>query len=233
MSSTSSAVTPAPTTYVNPKTPWAKYYCNENTSCPVAGMSCHYNKYCIPELAPGETCLDEKDTVAPFVARVDNVYSLFCDMPEDIKPQTTKCPLGCETWESCHGDICYLKKCTKDQTACKNGQLEMCMGLSREEIICYEAIPHGNTGGNITNPHGGKDQVVVESSGLSSSQVGGIAGGVSAVVVLAMAAGAWFMVRRRRANKAKAAAAAAATGSHSSLPTYYAQDEKRPIPESA
>jgi len=95
------------------------------------------------------------------------------------------------------------------------------MGLKREEIICYEANPHGNT------------EAKIESSGLSSSQIGGIAGGVSAAVLIALAAGAFFMVRRRRANKAKAVAAAAATGSASSLPTYYAQDEKRQIPETA
>ncbi|KAG0364268.1 hypothetical protein BGZ54_007683, partial [Gamsiella multidivaricata] len=81
---------------VNPNTPWTKYYCNKDTVCPVAGMSCHYDKYCIPQLAPGETCKDAKDTVAPFVARIDNIYSLYCDMPQEIKTQTTKCPLGCE-----------------------------------------------------------------------------------------------------------------------------------------
>ncbi|KAG0050230.1 hypothetical protein BGZ83_005002 [Gryganskiella cystojenkinii] len=225
MSATNSSVSPAPTTFVNPTMPWTQYYCNKDTVCPVEGMSCHYDKYCIPQLAPGTTCKDEKDDVAPFVARVDNVYSLFCDMPQDIKAQTTKCPLGCETWEDCHGDICFLKKCTKAQSLCKSGQLDMCMGLKREEIICYEAIPHGNT-------HA-KDDAKVEASGLSGSQIGGIAGGVSAAVIIALAAGAWFVVRRRRAaKKAAATAAAAGTGSNSSLPQYYA-DEKRALPETA
>lgn len=98
MSSTASAVSPAPTTFVNPKTPWTQYYCNATTPCPVAGTTCHYNMYCIPELAPGETCKDAKDDVmVPFVARVDDIYTLYCDMPNDIKAQTTKCPLGCES----------------------------------------------------------------------------------------------------------------------------------------
>ncbi|KAF9966230.1 hypothetical protein BGZ70_002924 [Mortierella alpina] len=161
-------------------TPWTQYYCSATNPCTVDGFSCHYNKYCIPTLPEGETCLDAKDTVAPFVARVDNVYTLYCDMPNDIRPQTTKCPLGCEKWEDCHGDICFLKKCTKDQTACKNGDIDMCMGKKREEIICYEAIPHGKT-----HPQ------AIEEKGLSSSQQ--------------MISGAFFMVRRRRAAKAKKA----------------------------
>ncbi|KAF9953691.1 hypothetical protein BGZ72_005236 [Mortierella alpina] len=192
----------------SPETPWTQYYCSDTKPCTVEGFSCHYNKYCIPQLPEGETCLDAKDTVAPFVARVDNVYTLYCDMPNDIRPQTTKCPLGCEKWEDCHGDICFLKKCTKDQTACKNGDLDMCMGKKREEIICYEAIPHGKT-----------HPMAVEEKGLSSSQVGGIAGGVSAAVVVLFAAGAYFMIRRRRAAKA-------AKALEQSLPTYSAHDEK-------
>ncbi|KAF9360490.1 hypothetical protein BGX34_007742 [Mortierella sp. NVP85] len=195
---------------VDAATPWKQYFCNENTGCPVAGTTCHYNMYCIPSLAPGETCKDAKDTVAPFVARVDNVYTLYCDMPQDIKPQTTKCPLGCEKWEDCHGDICFLKKCTAAESACKKGNLDMCMGLRRDEIICYEANPHGNT-----HPQ------TVEEKGLSSAQVGGIAGGVSAAVVLLAAVGAFFIVRRRRAAKAAKVAALA-----QSLPSYSAQDEK-------
>lgn len=114
------------------------------------------------------------------------------------------------------------------------------MGLNRDEIICYEANPHGNTGNTtITNPHGSKEETakVESNNGLSGSQIGGIAGGVSAVVVIALAVGAWVMVRRRRAAKAKAATAAAASGSASSLPTYYAPgqhlDEKRQMSETA
>lgn len=84
------------------------------------------------------------------------------------------------------------------------------MGLKREEIICYEANPHGNT-----HPQ------AVEEKGLSSAQVGGIAGGVSAAVVLLAAVGAFFIVRRRRAAKAAKVAALA-----QSLPSYSAQDEK-------
>ncbi|KAG0324777.1 hypothetical protein BGZ99_001446 [Dissophora globulifera] len=198
---------------VNQSTPWTQYYCNNQTACPVAGTSCHYDKYCIPQLGPGETCLDAKDTVAPFVARIDNIYTLYCDMPNDIKVQTTKCPLGCESWEDCHGDICFLKKCTADQSACKAGNLDMCMGLKREEIICYESIPHGST-----------HPAVVEDEGLSSAQIGGIAGGVSVAVVALVAVAGFFLVRRRRA-----ALAARAKAAEQALPSYSAQDEKNAL----
>jgi hypothetical protein len=78
-------------------TPWTQYYCNKDTVCE-PGFECHVNKYCIPQLKEGETCVDEKDDVAPFVARVDNVYHLYCDMPTtDFKPQNITCPLGCES----------------------------------------------------------------------------------------------------------------------------------------
>ncbi|KAG0211516.1 hypothetical protein BGX28_007740 [Mortierella sp. GBA30] len=194
----------------NVATPWTQFYCNDSNPCTVPNTTCHVNKYCIPNLAPGETCLDEKDTVAPFVARVDNVYTLYCDMPLEIKEQTTKCPLGCEKWEDCHGDICFLKKCTKDQMACLNGDVDMCMGKRRDEIICYEARAHGSTHPAVT---------AAEDKGLSGSQIGGIAGGVSAAVVVLMVAGAFFMVRRRRAAKAKKAL-------EQSLPSYSAHDEK-------
>ncbi|KAG0226130.1 hypothetical protein B0O80DRAFT_291723 [Mortierella sp. GBAus27b] len=194
---------------VNPSTPWTQFYCNKNTSCPIAGTTCHYDRYCIPQLEPGQTCKDEKDTVAPFVARINNVYTLFCDMPETIEPQST-CPLGCEKWEDCHGNVCMLKKCSKAETACKNGQYDQCMGLKREEVICYEANPHGST-----------HVQTVEEKGLSSSQIGGIAGGVSAAVVVLAAVGAFFVVRRRRAARAAKSAALA-----QSLPSYSAQDEK-------
>lgn len=103
-----------------------------------------------------------------------------------------------------------MKKCTAAETACKNGNYDMCMGLKREEIICYEANPHGNT-----------HPATVEEKGLSSSQIGGIAGGVSAAVVVLAAVGAFVMVRRRRAARAAKAATLA-----QALPSYSAQDEK-------
>ncbi|KAF9910374.1 hypothetical protein EC991_006639 [Linnemannia zychae] len=209
---------------VTSTTPWTKYYCSATTGCAEPGYTCHYGKYCIPTLKEGETCLDAKDTVAPFVARVNNIYHLYCDMPATIAPQTT-CPLGCESWENCHGSMCYLKKCTKDQSLCKAGQLDYCMGVKREEIICYEANPHGNThpsATGITNPTN------VASASESSSNVGAIAGGVSAAVVVILAAGAFFMVRRRRAAKAAKAAAAA-----QALPTYASQDEKNAMSQVA
>ncbi|KAF9129579.1 hypothetical protein BGW39_004017 [Mortierella sp. 14UC] len=211
---------------VTSTTPWTKYFCSATTGCAEPGYSCHYNKYCIPTLKEGETCLDAKDTVAPFVARVNNVYHLYCDMPATIAPQTT-CPLGCESWENCHGSMCYLKKCTKDQSLCKAGQLDYCMGVKREEIFCYEALPHGKTHpsatGGVAQP---SNTVSAESS--SSSNVGAIAGGVSAAVVVVLAVGAFFMVRRRRAAKAAKAAAAA-----QSLPTYASQDEKNAMSQVA
>ncbi|KAF9431537.1 hypothetical protein BGZ76_000183 [Entomortierella beljakovae] len=190
---------------VDPSTPWKQYYCGANNQCTTPNTECHYGKYCIPKLAPGETCLDAKDKTDPFVARIDNVYTLFCDMPTSLQPQNTTCPLGCEKWEDCHANVCFVKPCTKDQTACKNGDLNMCNGVKRDEIFCYEANPHGNT-----------HPAAVEDSGLSSAQVGGIAGGVSVAVVIAAAVGAFFLIRRRRANKAKAHA------SNDSLPTYSA-----------
>ncbi|KAI1315138.1 hypothetical protein EDD11_001243 [Mortierella claussenii] len=199
---------------VNPKTPWAKYYCNENTSCPLDGYTCHFNKYCIPTLAEGVACFDEKDPVAPFIARVDNVYTYFCDMPNEFKPQTTKCPLGCENWEDCHSDVCFVKKCTKAQAACKAGDFNMCMGITREETFCHDAVA-------LSGSHG--VQLEQEKTGLSGSQIGGIAGGVSVAVVALMTVGAFFLVRRRRAAKASKAQAST---SNQSLPTYSAQDEK-------
>ncbi|KAF9110656.1 hypothetical protein BGX27_006049 [Mortierella sp. AM989] len=201
----------APNATINADTPWKQYYCSSSNPCSYAGTICHHG-FCIPELGLTETCKDAKDVVDPFIARIDNVYTLFCDMPTEIKEQSTKCPLGCEVWENCHSDICMVKPCTKDQAACKKGDLNMCNGLRREQIFCYEAIPHGNT-----HPQ----TVEAVETGLSSSQVGGIAGGVSAAVVV-LALGAFFLVRRRRANKAKTQA----NGSNQSLPTYSAQDEK-------
>ncbi|KAF9361798.1 hypothetical protein BGX26_011793 [Mortierella sp. AD094] len=197
----------------NPATPWTQYYCNQNNPCTVPNTTCHLNKYCIPTLGPGETCVDDKDDVDPFVARVDNVYSLFCDMPTDFKAQTTKCPLGCEVWEDCHMDVCFVKKCTKDQRACVEGNLEMCNDLRSDEIFCWDSLALG--GGKV------KPQTA-EKTGLSSSQVGGIAGGVSAAVIALAAVGGFFLIRRRRSRAAKAKA----HGSNQSLPIYSAQDEK-------
>ncbi|KAF9084979.1 hypothetical protein BGX29_004453 [Mortierella sp. GBA35] len=213
------------TTVISPSTPWKKYFCQTDANCVEEGFMCHHG-YCIPNLKDGETCKDPKDTVAPFVARVNNIYHLYCDMPETIAAQDTKCPLGCETWENCHSDICYLKKCTKDQLLCKQGQLDYCMGLRRDEIFCYEAAPHGNTHSNTTSIAPQSSNVTAESK--SDSNVGAIAGGVSAAVVVVLAAGAFFLVRRRRAAKAAKAAAAA-----QSLPTYSSQDEKNAMSQVA
>ncbi|KAF9173763.1 hypothetical protein BGX21_009374 [Mortierella sp. AD011] len=196
----------------NPSTPWTQYYCSKSNPCTVPNTTCHYNKYCIPTLAAGETCKDDKDVVDPFVARIDNVYSLFCDMPTELAPQSTKCPLGCEVWEDCHSDVCFVKKCTKDQTACKNGDIEMCNGLRSDEIFCWESS-------SLTSSS--KSQAV-EETGLSGSQIGGIAGGVSAAVIVLAAVGGFFLIRRRRLRAAKAKT----HGSEQSLPTYSAQDEK-------
>ncbi|OAQ32742.1 hypothetical protein K457DRAFT_122938 [Linnemannia elongata AG-77] len=208
-------------------TPWTKFFCNKDTVC-AAGFECHYGSYCMPSVnLQGEPCLDAKDTVAPFVARVDNVYHLYCDMPTEIPPQNVTCPLGCEKWENCHGNLCMLKKCTKDQSLCKKGQVDMCMGLRKEEIFCYDSNPHGSTDPTSTavpvpnNVTGG-------SSSEDKSNVGAIAGGVSAAVVVVLAIGAFFMVRRRRAAKAAKAAAAAQT-----LPTYSSQDEKNAMSQVA
>lgn len=85
------------------------------------------------------------------------------------------------------------------------------MGVNPKDVMCYNAGIHGST----TNP-AVQPQVVDE--GLTSAQVGGIAGGVSAAVILLAAAGAFFLVRRRRAAKAAKAQAA--------LPTYSSHDEK-------
>ncbi|KAF9181926.1 hypothetical protein BGZ51_003040 [Haplosporangium sp. Z 767] len=198
---------------VTPNTfPWAKYFCNDSTGCPVEGFSCHYNKYCIPTDMGGKNCKDENDVVAPFVARVNNTYTLYCDMPKSIEIQTNS-PAGCESWEDYHGGVCMVKKCTTIQSGCKAKNYEMCgvLGVKSEEVFCYESTPHGNSNG----------VKAAEETGLSSSQIGGIAGGVSAAVVVLLAAGAFFFVRRRRAAKA-----AKANGSNQSLPTYSAQDEK-------
>ncbi|KAG0341545.1 hypothetical protein BG000_008724 [Podila horticola] len=147
--------------------PWTQYFCSASKPCVDETFSCHYNKYCIPNLKQGETCLDEKDTLAPFVARVDNVYHL---------PSSP------------------------------------CMGVMSQDIMCYNDKIHGSK--TDLKPQ------AVEEKGLSSAQVGGIAGGVSAAVILLAAAGAFFLVRRRRAAKAAKAQAQAA------LPSYSAQDEK-------
>ncbi|KAF9303313.1 hypothetical protein BGZ74_004002 [Mortierella antarctica] len=190
--------------------PWTQYFCSASKPCVDETFSCHYGKYCIPKMKEGETCLDEKDTVAPFVARIDNVYHLYCDMPETIKPQSTLCPLGCEKWEDCHSNLCFLKKCTQDQLDCKNGNEASCMGVMSQDIMCYNDKIHGSKTDLKAQ--------AAEEKGLSSAQVGGIAGGVSAAVILLAAAGAFFLVRRRRAAKAAKAQA--------SLPTYSAHDEK-------
>ncbi|KAF8950503.1 hypothetical protein CPC16_005203 [Podila verticillata] len=187
--------------------PWTKYLCSATNACVEEGFNCHYG-YCIPSLKEGETCVDEKDTVAPFVARIDNVYHFYCDMPTDMKAQNTKCPLGCEVWEDCHSNICFLKKCTQDQLDCKKGNDDACMGVNPKDIMCYNAGIHG---ASTLKP-------LAVDEGLTSSQIGGIAGGVSAAVILLAAAGAFFVVRRRRAAKAAKAQAA--------LPTYSSPDEK-------
>ncbi|KAF9541399.1 hypothetical protein EC957_003075 [Mortierella hygrophila] len=215
------------TSNITDTTPWKQYFCNKDTVCSEPNFECHYNMYCIPQLKEGETCLDANDTVAPFVARVDNVYHLYCDMPtEDFKPQNVTCPLGCEKWENCHGNVCLLKKCTKDQSLCKQGQLDMCMGLRREEVFCYEATPHGNTHPSTTVAP--QPNNVNAGSSEDKSNVGAIAGGVSAAVVVVLAIGAFFLVRRRRAAKAAKAAAAA-----QALPTYSSQNEKNAMSQVA
>ncbi|KAF9895738.1 hypothetical protein BX616_008933, partial [Lobosporangium transversale] len=97
--------------------------------------------------------------------------------------------------------------CNAAQSACRAGNDEMCMGVLREETFCYDPLMHGS-----------KPITIQGEKGLSSSQIGGIAGGVSAAVVVLAAVGA-FLIRRRRAVKAKQA-------SQQSLPSYSAQDEK-------
>lgn len=118
-----------------------------------------------------------------------------------------------------------LKKCTKDQTLCKQGQVDMCMGLRRDEILCYDPNPHGNA---VTTGTPQPNNVTGDSSSESKSNVGAIAGGVSAAVVVVLAIGAFFLVRRRRAAKAAKAAAAA-----QALPTYSSQDEKNAMSQVA
>lgn len=86
--------------------------------------------------------------------------------------------------------------------------LPACMGVNPKDVMCYNAGIHGASTVKL--------QAVDE--GLTSAQVGGIAGGVSAAVILLAAAGAFFVIRRRRAAKAAKAQAA--------LPTYSSQDEK-------
>ncbi|KAK3823646.1 MAG: hypothetical protein J3R72DRAFT_528940 [Linnemannia gamsii] len=208
---------------VTATTPWNEFVCNNGINKCSEGFTCH-GRFCMPDVnLKGESCVDPKDTVAPFVARISNVYHLFCDMPETIAPQAS-CPIGCKNWENCHGDVCYLKKCTKDQSLCRSGQLDYCMGVKKEEIFCYESMSHGSKNPSVAPVPVPTAQVSSEST---SSNVGAIAGGVSAAVVVVLAAGAFFMVRRRRAAKAKAAAAAQA------LPTYASQDEKNAMSQVA
>ncbi|KAG0263439.1 hypothetical protein DFQ27_001768 [Actinomortierella ambigua] len=189
--------------------PWFQYFCTANTDCQ-AGFSCHF-KYCIPELKENETCVDEKDTVAPFLARVNNKYHLYCDLPNDMTPQAT-CPSGCEAWEDCHASNCFMKKCNSAETACKKGDINACQGLgiASSDVICFDMAPHGNT-----HPKGDVAPQSTE-SGLSSAQIGGIAGGVSAAVVVLAAVGAFFLVKKRRAAKA------ARNQTNSDLPVYSA-----------
>jgi uncharacterized protein HemX len=120
-----------------------------------------------------------------------------------------------------------LKKCTKDQSLCKAGNVEYCMGLRKDEIFCFEMLPHGST--HPTNPTAPQpNNVTGGSSSESKSNVGAIAGGVSAAVVVLLAAGAFLFVRRRRAAKAAKAAAAA-----QALPTYASHDEKNAMSQVA
>ncbi|KAG0283255.1 hypothetical protein BGZ96_012382 [Linnemannia gamsii] len=187
-------------------TPWTQFYCNKDSKCE-PGFECHVNKYCIPQLKDGETCVDEKDVVAPFIARVDNLYHLYCDMPNEFKAQNVTCPLGCEKWEACHSNVCMLKKCTEDQNLCKAGKVD-------PTVTPTPPVPQPN---NVTG-----------NSSSDNSNVGAIAGGVSAAVVVLLAAGAFFFVRRRRAAKAAKTAAAA-----QALPTYASQDEKNAMSQVA
>ncbi|KAF9972509.1 hypothetical protein BGZ73_004349 [Actinomortierella ambigua] len=196
---------------VNHTKPWFNYFCTADTDC-MAGYSCHY-KYCVPELKEGETCVDAKDTIAPFVARMNNTYHLFCDMPNEMTAQAT-CPTGCQPWEDCHVNNCFLKKCNDAENACKSGDIKACtdLGTTSADIICFNMNPHGNTHPKTETP--GVSAKSTE-SGLSSAQIGGIAGGVSAAVVVLAAVGAFFLVKKRRAAKA-------ARQANSDLPVYSA-----------
>ncbi|KAG0272619.1 hypothetical protein BGZ95_011607 [Linnemannia exigua] len=186
---------------VTATTPWNQYVCNANNNKCADGFSCH-GRFCMPDVnLRGEACVDPKDTVAPFVARVDN---------------------------NCHGNVCYLKKCTKDQSLCRAGQLDYCMGVKKEEIFCYESMGHGSKPASTSVTPVPVTTGNASSESTSTSNVGAIAGGVSAAVIVVLAAGAFFMIRRRRAAKAAKAAAAA-----QALPTYASQDEKNAMSQVA
>ncbi|KAG0235283.1 hypothetical protein BGW42_005450 [Actinomortierella wolfii] len=203
-------------TAINHTKPWFDYYCKSDADCQT-GFSCHY-KYCVPELKDGETCKDAKDTIAPFIARTNNIYHLYCDLPNEMVPQAT-CPTGCQPWEDCHANQCFLKACNDAELACRSGDIKACteLGTSKDDIICFSLTPHGNTHPKGTDSGNGNNVSAKSESGLSAAQVGGIAGGVSAAVVVLAAVGAFFLIKKRRAAKAR-------RNANSDLPVYSAPD---------
>ncbi|KAK9759772.1 hypothetical protein K7432_016888 [Basidiobolus ranarum] len=57
------------------------YYCNDQKNCGIHGFTCKNNKYCVSEVEASATC------ASPFVARISNVYTQFCSVPNNLDVQ--------------------------------------------------------------------------------------------------------------------------------------------------
>ncbi|KAK9762034.1 hypothetical protein K7432_012608 [Basidiobolus ranarum] len=193
----------------NVATSMASYYCKADTVCPLAGYSCHYDKYCIPDVSAQAGC--GKENATPFVARLNSTYTYFCDIPQSINVQTSAAT-DCASWETYHAGYCFLKQCTVEQKACKDGNDAQCktLGVQAANINCFAATAHGSAT-KVTQG--------VKSSGLSGGEIAGTVIG-SVVGIALLGAAALFFVRRSKRNKASSAARAGGEV----LPVYQSSD---------
>ncbi|KAK9765771.1 hypothetical protein K7432_005633 [Basidiobolus ranarum] len=167
-------------------TSMSAYFCNSSKSCPLPGYSCHYSKYCLPEMSTNSACASE--SAKPFVARINDTYTYFCDIPNSLD-QYAASSIDCANWEDYHSGICMLKKCSQSQAACINGDNEMCsmLGVQSANINCYGHNAHGGI-------------MEAKSAGLSGGKIAGITIGSIAGVAL-LGAAAFFAFRRSKKNK--------------------------------
>ncbi|ORX88515.1 hypothetical protein K493DRAFT_385096 [Basidiobolus meristosporus CBS 931.73] len=169
-------------------TSMASFYCKTGTACPLIGYSCHYNKYCIPDVSAQSGCGNENSK--PFVARLNNTYTYFCDIPQTINAQASTAS-ECASWETYHAGYCFLNQCTAEQKACKDGNDAQCKALNVQasSLNCFSTTAHGSVTSSSKSP------------GMSGGEIAGTVVGSLAGLAL-LGAAAFFFVRRSKKNKA-------------------------------
>ncbi|ORX99091.1 hypothetical protein K493DRAFT_348775 [Basidiobolus meristosporus CBS 931.73] len=168
-------------------TSMSQYFCSSSTSCPIAGHTCHYGKFCLPEASASSECTSDKAT--PFVARLNDTYTYFCDIPTTLS-QYASSSKDCAKWENYHSGVCMLPRCSTSQNACLGGDKEMCamLGVQSNEINCFGNTLRGNA-------H------ELKSAGLNGGQIAGITIGSLVGVALLGVAGLFAYRHRQKSRK--------------------------------